>query len=235
MSEPGGARILLIEDDAAIQRVVTRNLRAHGFDVQVAASAAEGLSAEETFHPDLVLLDLGLPDLDGIEVIHRIRERSSVPIVVLSVRGGEGDKVQALDLGADDYLTKPFGIDELVARVRVGLRHAVPASPDGILRIGELQIDVPRRRVEVSGSAVHLTPTEYGLLLALAHRPGVVMTETALLRRVWGANYAREHHYVHVYMGRLRKKLEADPTHPRVIRTEPGIGYRLMEAESPKR
>jgi two-component system KDP operon response regulator KdpE len=230
-----GARILIVEDDASIQRIVSRNLRAHGFVVEVASSGGDGLATEATFHPDLVLLDLGLPDIDGIEVIHRLRERSGVPIVVLSVRGNESDKVQALDLGADDYLTKPFGVDELVARVRVGLRHAVPAASDAVLRVGELLIDVPHRRVEVAGREVHLTPTEYALLLALAARPGVVMTETALLRRVWGSTYAREHHYVHVYMARLRKKLEADPARPRFIRTETGIGYRLMERESPKR
>ncbi len=235
MNGPAGARVLLIEDDASIQRVVSRNLGAHGFTLAVAGAGADGLVAETTFHPDLVLLDLGLPDMDGIDVIHRLRERTTVPIVVISVRGAEADKVRALDLGADDYLTKPFGVDELVARVRVGLRHAAPSSGGAIFRAGELRIDVPRRRVEVAGRAVHLTPTEYALLLALASRPGTVMTEAALLRRVWGPNYGSEHHYVHVYMGRLRKKLEADPARPQFIRTEIGVGYRLLEADIDKR
>lgn len=235
MSTPSGARVLLIEDDASIQRVVSRNLGAHGFAVAVAGSAADGLASETTFHPDLVLLDLGLPDADGIEVIHRLRERTSVPIVVLSVRDAEPEKVRALELGADDYLTKPFGVDELIARVRVGLRHAAPSSNEAVFRAGDLLIDIARRRVAVAGRDVHLTPTEYALLLGLASRPGTVMTEAGLLRRVWGPDYRAEHHYVHVYMARLRKKLEPDPAHPRFIRTEIGVGYRLVEPDTDKR
>lgn len=224
-----GARILVVEDEVAIQRAMERNLRVHGFSVSVAATAAEGLATEPLFHPDLVLLDLGLPDLDGMEVIRRLRERTSVPIVVLSVRAGEPDKVQALDLGADDYLSKPFGVDELMARVRVALRHAAGSSGDAIVRTRDLAIDLTRRRVEVAGEPIHLTPTEYALLLALASRPGTVLTETALLRRVWGPGYASEHHYVHVYMARLRKKLEAHRSGPPLIRTEIGVGYRLVD------
>ncbi len=235
MSSPSGARVLVVEDDLSIQRVVTRNLEAHGFAVAAAASGAAGLELETSFHPDLVLLDLGLPDIDGMTLITRLRDRTTVPIVVLSVRGAEHEKVRALDLGADDYLTKPFGVDELVARVRVGLRHAAgTATPGAVYRAGELEIDLDRRRVSVGARPVHLTPTEYALLVALASRPGIVMTETALLRRVWGAAYATERHYVHVYMARLRKKLEPDPARPRFVQTEIGVGYRLVEPDAAK-
>ncbi len=227
------ARILLVEDDAAVRRVVERNLAGHGFRVHAVATGRAALGAEGTFHPDLILLDLGLPDVDGFAVIQSVRERTSTPIVVLSARGGESDKVRALDLGADDYLTKPFGVDEMLARVRVGLRHAArPAlGPEATFRTGGLEVDLERRRVTVDGNEVHLTPTEYALLVALVAAPGSVVTEGALLRRVWGPGYDTERHYIHVYMGRLRKKLEADPARPRYVRTEPGVGYRLVEAE----
>jgi len=225
-----GARILVIEDDPAVRHVVTRNLAAHGFRTAAAAAGRDGLDLEPSFHADLILLDLGLPDMSGLDVIPEIRARTSTPIIVLSIRGGESDKVRALDLGADDYLTKPFGVDELLARVRVALRHAGRSSgADAIYQTGDLRIDRERRLVEVDGAEVHLTPTEYALLTALASQPGAVLTERALLKRVWGPEYGSENHYLHVYMGRLRKKLEADPAEPRYIRTEPGVGYRLIE------
>jgi two-component system KDP operon response regulator KdpE len=228
-----GARILVIEDDPAVRRVLARNLGAHGFRVETAATGREGLALDPSFHSDLVLLDLGLPDMGGLEVIEELRARTTTPIVVLSVRGGEADKVRALDLGADDYLTKPFGVDELLARVRVALRHAGRSTGrDAAFRTGELAIDRERRLVEVAGQEVHLTPTEYALLTALAAQPGSVLTDRALLQRVWGPEYGSENHYLHVYMGRLRKKLEADPAHPRYIATEPGVGYRLIEHEA---
>jgi two-component system KDP operon response regulator KdpE len=228
----GGARILVIEDDPGVRQVVARNLIAHGFRTEAAAAGREGLDREPSFHADLILLDLGLPDMSGLDVIVELRTRTSTPIIVLSIRGSEVDKVRALDLGADDYLTKPFGVDELLARVRVALRHAGRTSgTDAVFQTGELRIDRERRLVEVDGSEVHLTPTEYALLTALASQPGAVLTERALLQRVWGPEYGSENHYLHVYMGRLRKKLEPDPAQPRYIRTEPGVGYRLIEHE----
>jgi two-component system KDP operon response regulator KdpE len=231
-SKEAGARILVIEDDPGVRQVVTRNLAAHGFRVEAASAGREGLDREPSFHADLVLLDLGLPDMSGLDVITELRERTSTPIIVLSIRGAETDKVRALDLGADDYLTKPFGVDELLARVRVALRHAGRTSgTDAVFQTGDLRIDRQRRTVEVDRSGVHLTPTEYALLTALASQPGTVLTERALLQRVWGPEYGSENHYLHVYMGRLRKKLEADPAQPRYIRTEPGVGYRLIEHE----
>jgi two-component system KDP operon response regulator KdpE len=227
-----GARILLIEDDPAVRRVVSRNLTAHGFRVVAAGEGREGLSLDPSFHSDLILLDLGLPDMTGLEVITEVRARTSTPIIVLSIRGGEADKVRALDLGADDYLTKPFGVAELLARVRVALRHAGRSSgKEAVFQTGDLRIDRERRIVQVGNGEVHLTPTEYALLTALASQPGSVLTERTLLQRVWGPEYGSENHYLHVYMARLRKKLEPDPAQPRYIRTEPGVGYRLIEQE----
>jgi len=238
VSQPGrartGARILVIEDEPAIRLAVERNLTGHGFDVRGIDSAEGGLELETRFHPDLVLLDLVLPDVEGFEVIQRLRSRSSIPIIVLSVRGAEQDKVRALELGADDYLTKPFGVDELLARIRVALRHAARSGsgPDPIFRSAELQVDLERRAVTVAGRPVHLTPTEYALLGALIAAAGRVLTDRALLQRVWGPEYGSEDHYLHVYMARLRKKLERDPANPRYLRTEAGVGYRLLELET---
>lgn len=231
MSATPGARVLVVEDDPSVRRIVERNLVGHGFRVHTVDSGRGALGAETTFHPDLILLDLGLPDMEGHAVIQSIRERTTTPIIVLSVRGSESEKVRALDLGADDYLTKPFGADELLARIRVGLRHTArpSAGTAATFRTGVLEVDLERRRVTVDGSEVRLTPTEYSLLTALIAAPGTVMTDSALLRRVWGPGYDRERHYLHVYMARLRKKLEADPARPRFIRTEPGVGYRLLE------
>jgi two-component system KDP operon response regulator KdpE len=232
VSTPRGARILVIEDDPAVRRVVSRNLAAHGFRVETAEDGQRGLELDPAFHSDLILLDLGLPDMTGFDVIREVRARTSTPIIVLSIRGREEDKVRALDLGADDYLTKPFGVNELLARVRVALRHGgASGAREAVFVTGDLRIDRERRLVEVAGAEVHLTPTEYALLVALAAQPGSVVTDRALLQRVWGPEYGSENHYLHVYMGRLRKKLEADPAQPRYIRTEPGVGYRLIEAE----
>lgn len=228
-----GARILVIEDESGIRNAVERNLVGHGFEVRGADSAEGGLEIETRFHPDLVLLDLVLPDAEGFEVIERLRSRTSTPIIVLSVRGAEPDKVRALELGADDYLTKPFGVDELLARIRVALRHAARSARghDSVFRSADLEVDVARRTVTVGGEPVHLTPTEYALLGALIADAGRVLTDRALLQRVWGPEYGSEDHYLHVYMARLRKKLERDPANPRYLRTEAGVGYRLLELD----
>jgi two-component system KDP operon response regulator KdpE len=180
------------------------------------------------------MVDLGLPDVDGFEVIRRIREQSPTPIIVLSVRGAERDKVAALDLGADDYLTKPFGIDELLARVRVGLRHVarLAGGRDAIARVGELEVDFGVRRVRVGGEDIHLSPTEFSLLKAFLTSPNKVLTDRMILQQVWGPGYGAEAHYLHVYVARLRKKIERDPQKPRYLITEPGVGYRLLADES---
>ncbi len=233
MSRMSNARVLVIDDEPAILRVVRTNLSAHGF--QVESAETWGAARELIGHrPDVILLDLGLPDADGEDLIRSIREYSSTPIVVLSARTAERDKVSALDLGADDYLTKPFGVDELLARIRVALRHAArpPSGAEAVFRTGDLEIDFERRRVSVSGREVHLTPTEYDLLKALASHPDKVLTDRMLLQQVWGVEYGSEDHYLHVYVARLRKKLEADPQNPRFLITEPGVGYRLLSEET---
>ncbi len=233
MSAHAGPRILVVDDDPGILKVVRTNLAGHGFEVQAAETGREALNSLSRRQPDLILLDLGLPDLDGIEVIRRVRANASTPIVVLSVRGSEREKVTALDLGADDYLTKPFGVAELLARIRVALRHA--AQPDSgaaaVFKTGDLEVDVERRRVLVSGNAVHLTPTEYDLLSVFVQHPDRVLTDRMLLQEVWGPEYGSEAHYLHVYVARLRKKIEADAQRPRYLLTEPGVGYRLVTEE----
>ncbi len=230
MSKPMGALILVVDDEPAIGRVVRANLARHGFQVEVVESGAAAIESHVRLRPDLILLDLGLPDMDGTEVIQAVRSRDATPIVVLSVRGAESDKVAALDLGADDYLTKPFGVDELLARVRVGLRHAVrPASgSSAVFKAGDLEVDLELRRVTAAGKEVHLTPTEYQLLKAFISHPNKVLTDRMLLQQVWGPQYGDEAHYLHVYVARLRKKLETDPQSPRYLVTEPGVGYRLL-------
>ncbi len=229
-----GARVLVIDDEPGIATAVRRNLSAHGFAVTTAATGAEGLDACAAHHPDLILLDLGLPDMDGISVIEQIRASSSTPIIVLSVREAEGEKVRALDLGADDYLTKPFGVDELLARIRVALRHAAhpAAGAEAVFKSGDLEVDLERRRVTVRGEEIRLTPTEYDLLRALVRKPGRVLTDRMLLQEVWGPDYGSEAHYLHVYVGRLRKKIEADTQRPAHIITEPGVGYRLNDSRA---
>jgi two-component system KDP operon response regulator KdpE len=194
------------------------------------ATAKEGIAQAAGRKPDVILLDLGLPDLDGLDVTRTIREWTSTPIIVLSARGREQDKVAALDRGADDYLTKPFGVDELLARIRVALRHAAlppGAALESLFEVGELRVDLAARVVRRGGEEVHLTPTEYKLLALLVRHAGKVITHRQLLKEVWGTNSADQSHYVRVYMAQLRQKLEADPARPRLLITEPGVGYRL--------
>jgi len=228
-----GARILIVDDEPAILRVVERNLGAHDFQVQTAETGAAALALLRESQPDVLIVDLGLPDMDGADVIRSVRAEASTPIIVLSVRGGERDKVAALDLGADDYLTKPFGVEELLARVRVALRHAAgPASgPEAVFRTGRLEVDLEHRRVRVSGADVHLTPTEYELLSEFIAHPDRVLTDRMLLSSVWGPEYGDESHYLHVYMARLRRKIEPDARHLQYLLTEPGVGYRLVTHE----
>ncbi len=225
-----GARVLVVDDEPAILRAVRTNLQGHGFDVDTADCGRDALERFDRFHPDVVLLDLGLPDVEGLDLIRALRARAATPIIVLSVRGAERDKVTALDLGADDYLTKPFGVDELLARIRVALRHVARTTrePGAVFRTGDLAVDLERRRVSSAGQEVHLTPTEYELLKAFIGHPNKVLTDRMLLQRVWGADYGSEDHYLHVYVARLRKKLEPDPQRPRYLVTEPGVGYRLL-------
>ncbi|MDQ3700749.1 MAG: response regulator transcription factor [Chloroflexota bacterium] len=224
-----GAQILVVDDDVQILRALQTNLTAHGYRVRAVETGEQALEAFERQHPDVVILDLGLPGIDGLEVIRRVREHSQTPIVILSAREAEREKVQALDLGADDYLTKPFGAAELLARLRVALRHvahpATGAAP--VFRAGELEVDIEHRRVTVRGQEVHLRPTEYELLKALIAHPDKVLTHRWLLQHVWGPQYGDEGHYLHVYVAGLRKKLELDSQRPRYILTEPGVGYRF--------
>lgn len=232
-SQASGARILVVDDEPAILRTIRVNLRRHDFAVQTVESGREALAAFESFRPDVILLDLGLPDLDGLDIIRTIRQRSATPIVVLSAREAERSKVTALDLGADDYLTKPFGIEELLARIRVALRHVVrPATgTEAIFRTGELVVDLERRKVSIGDQEARLTPTEYEILKTFIRHPNKVLTDRMILQQVWGAEYGSEAHYLHVYVARLRKKLETEPQHPRYILTEPGVGYRFLAEE----
>jgi len=230
VSPPDGARILVVDDEPAILRMVGTNLAREGFRVESAETGRAALAAYDRVHPDLVLLDLGLPDMEGQDIIRSIRERSSTPIVVLSAREAEGTKVAALNEGADDYLTKPFGLDELLARIRVVLRRLARPSrgAEAVFRTGGLAVDLEHRRVTVDGREVHLTPTEYEMLKAFVAHPNKVLTDRMLLQQVWGSAYGAEAHYLHVYMARLRKKLEPDPQQPRYLVTETGVGYRML-------
>ena len=225
-----GARILVVDDEPAIVTALKRILTARGFAVEVAETGGEALDCYAKRRPDVLILDLGLPDMEGTAVIREIRTSGDTPIIVLSVRESEREKVHALDLGADDYLTKPFGIDELLARVRVALRHAAHPSSgaEAVYRSGGLEVDLERRRVRAQGRDVHLTPTEYGLLRAFVQHPDKLLTDRVLLQQVWGPDYELQTHYLHVYMSRLRAKIEEDPERPQHLVTEPGVGYRLV-------
>lgn len=222
--------VLLVEDDPEIRRWLRVILEAEGYRLLFAETGEQGVIEAAARQPQLILLDLGLPDLDGVEVIRRIRSWSATPIIVISARGQENDKVEALDVGADDYVSKPFGVGELLARVRVALRHAATiqgGSEPTRFKTGGLQIDLAARLVRVDGREVHLTPIEYKLLTALARHPGRMLTHRQLLKEVWGPNFIEHHNYLRVHMSQLRRKLESQPARPRYILTEPGVGYRL--------
>ncbi len=229
---PAERLILVIEDEAQVARFLRASLTSHGFRLIEATTGAQGLAEAAARVPDLVLLDLGLPDLDGVEVARRLREWTAVPILVLSARGQERDKIEALDAGADDYLTKPFGIGELLARIRVALRHAersgAPAQASEFV-LDEMRVDFGARRVFFRGAEVHLTPIEYRLLGVLVRNVGKVVTQRQLLKEVWGPGSVNQNHYLRVYMANLRSKLEAEPARPRYFVTEAGVGYRLRD------
>ena len=231
MSTPR-AHLLLIEDDPQIQRFLATALEAHGYALSAARTGNEGLQLAATEQPDIVIVDLGLPDMSGLDVIQRLREWYARPIIVLSARDKETDKVAALDLGADDYLTKPFGIGELLARLRVAERHLSGCSGapgEARIAIGDVVIDLAAHRVQRDGADIHLTPIEYELLTTLARHRGKVMTHRQLLRDVWGAAHVESPQYLRIYMRTLRRKIEADPARPRLLLTEVGVGYRLAD------
>ena len=222
-----GLRVLIVDDERAIRRYLHASLNAHGYVVTEAASGQEALTAAAADHPDLIILDLGLPDLDGLEVTRRLREWSHVPILILSVREQEKDKIAALDAGADDYLTKPFGTGELMARMRAALRRLSRNGDDPVYSIGDLKVDLAKRLVTLKEKEVALTPTEYDLLRVLIVNTGRVLTHHQLLSQVWGQNYEDEMHLLRVNISNLRRKIEPDPARPQILTTEPGVGYRI--------
>jgi two-component system, OmpR family, KDP operon response regulator KdpE len=232
-----GARVLVIDDEPEIGRAVRLGLQSAGFTVEWEDRGQAGIDRVAQWRPDVILLDLSLPDLDGVEVCKRLRSWTQTPIIVLSVRAHEADKVAALEQGADDYLTKPFGMGELIARIRVALRHtaqstgAAEDAAGALVRVGALELDLERRLVTVEGREVHLTPTEYEVLKYLAAHMGKVVTHHMLLHAVWGPAYEAEAHYLRVFINQLRRKIELDPSRPRYLITEPGIGYRLRDVE----
>jgi two-component system KDP operon response regulator KdpE len=232
LSEPS-ALVLIVEDETQMRRFLRTALAAQGYRVVEAENAKDAIVAATTRSPELILLDLGLPDADGIDLTRKIREWSRTPIIVISARGREDDKVAALDAGADDYLTKPFSVNELLARIRVALRHAAAsASEDGspVIEVGTLRVDQARREVTVEGREVHLTPIEYRLLFILARNAGRVLTHRQILKEVWGPPYVNETHYLRVFMTQLRRKIEKDPSRPRLLVTEQGVGYRMRDS-----
>jgi two-component system KDP operon response regulator KdpE len=228
-----GILILIVEDEPQMLRFLRTALGGQGFRTIEAETAKSALIAITTQNPEIILLDLGLPDADGIDLTKQIREWSRIPIIVISARGRESDKISALDAGADDYLTKPFGFKELLARIRVALRHSMqsPTQTDTpVIQIGPMTLDIERREVHINESLIHLTPIEYRLLVYLAKNSGRVLTHRQILKEVWGAAYTNQTQYLRVFITQLRRKLEPDPTHPRLMITEPGVGYRMMES-----
>jgi two-component system KDP operon response regulator KdpE len=226
MSETG-QRVLVVDDETSIRRYLRAALSAQGFTIYEAANGQEAVNAVISHRPDIIILDLGLPDFDGIEVTRRLREWSQTPIIILSVREAENDKIAALDAGADDYLTKPFGTGELLARIRVALRRLGKESDEPVLQVDALRMDLSRRLVTVGDNQVSLTPTEYEILRLLLQNAGKVLTHHQLLRQVWGKAYEEEMHILRVNISNLRRKIESDPSRPHYLLTEPGVGYRL--------
>jgi two-component system KDP operon response regulator KdpE len=223
--------VLVIDDEIQIRRLLRITLEANGYKVLDAANGRDGLVEAATRRPDIVILDLGLPDMEGVSVLKRMREWSRVPVVVLSVRDRDADKIMALDAGADDYVTKPFSTPELLVRLRVALRHAQPAEEEVVFRAGDLVVDLADRRVSVKGQEVKLTVTEYSLLRLLVRHAGRILTHRQILKEVWGPNATDQMHYLRVYVARLREKIEPMPSRPALLITEPGIGYRLVTTE----
>jgi two-component system, OmpR family, KDP operon response regulator KdpE len=222
---------LVIDDELQMRRLLRVCLEANGYHVTEASTGKEGIAEAAQHPPDVVILDLGLPDMEGFGVLKRLREWSRVPVVVLSVRDGEEDKIAALDNGADDYVTKPFSSGELLARLRVAQRHAAPSSETTIFRSGQLEVDLAARVVKLMGKEVRLTATEYSLLRLFVRHAGKVLTHRQILTEVWGPNYVEQTHYLRVYLAHLREKLEANPAQPELLVTEPGVGYRLVSKE----
>lgn len=220
-------QVLVVDDEMQIRRFLRISLETHGYTVHEAGTGKEGIFIAAKLRPDLIILDLGLPDMDGIEMVKGLREWTKTPIIILSVRDADLDKVNALDAGADDYLTKPFSTEELLARLRVALRHAEPEPDLRIFTVGDLRVDLTRRLVTVRGEPVKLTPTEYALLRLMVQHAGRVLTHRQILKEVWGPAYVEESHYLRVYFSQLRQKLEENPALPKVLLTEPGVGYRL--------
>ena len=224
--------VVVVEDDPQIRRFLRTGLASHGFEIHEADTGKAGLTAAANRKAELLILDLGLPDMDGVEVVKQLREWTSLPVIVLSARVTEGDKIAALDAGADDYLTKPFSLGELLARMRVALRHAnlaVRQDTEGVFSVADLKVDLAHRRVHVGAREAHLTPIGYRLLTVLVRNAGKVMTHRQLLKEVWGPSHVEHNHYLRIYMANLRHKLEADPARPRFLLTEAGVGYRLAD------
>lgn len=222
---------LVIDDEIQMRRLLRVCLEANGYRVLEAPTGKDGIAQAAQHPPDVVILDLGLPDMEGVDVLKRLREWSRVPVVVLSVRDREEDKIAALDNGADDYVTKPFSSGELLARLRVAQRHVAPASEATVFRSGQLEVDLAARAVKLKGKEVRLTATEYSLLRLFVHHAGKVLTHRQILREVWGPNYVEQTHYLRVYLAHLREKLETNPAQPELLITEPGVGYRLASKE----
>lgn len=223
-----GAQILIVDDEIQIRRFLRISLEANGYRIHETATGQDAILKTAQLRPDLVILDMGLPDMDGLAVLRRIREWTPTPVIILSVRDSDQDKVEALDAGADDYLTKPFSMEELMARIRTAQRHAQPQQDESVFASGSLRVDLARRVVTVNETLVKLTPTEYALLRLMIQHAGRVLTHQQILREVWGPEYVQETHYLRVYFAQLRQKLEADPTRPALLVTEPGVGYRLL-------